>query len=196
MGLDEEAWVNTVVADSHDTMADYCERITRGLRPGDCILLDESAPSLAIIGHLPHTDITVLTTGLDVARRAMSGSDWLEIALLPGTLDRISRSVMVTEDGYAYVGRRSPRWGFFGGQAFSESLGLLEHQPGLSLTKRRLAALCELPVAHLDSRLVGSFAVYPSVPLTAIAQIHVINGPGPSTWAHPRNPSGSDRTSD
>lgn len=158
----------------HASTAAYWRHIREQVVAGDCAVVDESAPSLTLARLLHRSGVTVLTTAVDVAglRGCVSGA--AQIVILPGVLDRPSRSVLVNEDALDYVRDRAPRWGFFGGAGYTAAAGLLERSPGLAVIKHRLSQLCTRPVAHIGAEQVGAFAPYPSLGPAAVYETHII----------------------
>jgi len=175
-GLSEEAGVNPQIR-TVDSAADYARDLVDDLRPGSVVALDESAESLVLAQAIgPVRRLTVVTTGFDAATVLRHRAD-IEVILVSGTVDRSTRSIVAAGPDSFALGRQISR-GYFGGSSFSPGTGLLEQFPGLARTKSLLAAQCGTCHAHIFADKVDHFALYPSVTIEQLLDVHLINAPG------------------
>lgn len=168
--------------------AAYARRLGASFLPGEVVALDESDESLLLASSIGTVrDLTVLTTGLDVAQLLWDRVD-VRVVLISGVIDRQTRSVVAAGPGSFALGRQISR-GFFGGSSYSPASGLLERYPGLAHTKKLLADQCITCHGHIFASKVDHFALYTSVTFDRIAELSVINGEAPvPTGTEPVDP--------
>lgn len=153
------------------TQQSFVDHAFSVIGPGHTVVLDESAPSLALASVLASMPgLSVVTTGLDTAmilhRSAAS------VVLVAGQLDRASRSV-ITGSPLSIPPLTGAVTGFFGASSYSSGVGLLEQNPALAHTKSLLSGVCTVRYGVLSANRVGHFAPYPSVPDDLLAILYL-----------------------
>ncbi|RIJ71118.1 hypothetical protein D1871_15460 [Nakamurella silvestris] len=139
--------------------------------PGANIALDSSATSLAVAEMLldrPRT--VVVTTSLEIADVLLTSSAHT-VCLVGGELHRATRSM---------VGNTSPTAGttisvgFFGGNSYTPTGGLMDRDAAVAAGKGTLAAQCRQIIGIIDEENLGAFGPYTAVPATALTRVLVL----------------------
>lgn len=139
-------------------MLDCAQAVRRQIAAGDSLVLDESDDSLALASLLADfRGLSVLTNGMRTARTLLENPH-LDVTVIPGQIDRASRSVLAAPSVARLLSRA--RLGYFGAASFSPEHGLMEASPGLAETKKFLAGLCDVRFAAVAVSGVGHFGPY------------------------------------
>ena len=173
--LQEDTIIDTVHLISS---AEYVAGALQLIRARDIITLDESAASIELVGQLPHcAHLTVVTNGLITASLLTHRTD-ITVVLLPGQLDRPSRSV-ITAPLLPTLPYRSDH-AFFGATAYTPEAGLMERSSDLARTKNLLIRDSRRTTAAITTDAVGQFGPYVFATTDDITSLHII-GPLPAS---------------